>query len=88
MATKVTTWKVESHSDHTKHYSVFMWDNGSITCNCPHYTNRLAGTIGTCKHIDDALDGHFLEETNHVNVNPVQRVVIKARRAALKLVLG
>ena len=86
--TKVTTWKVSADSPNVDHYYVSLWASGAITCSCPHYVHRLAGTVGTCKHIDRALDGQFLEETNHVQPTQVQKVVTKVRRAALKVLMG
>jgi hypothetical protein len=85
---KVKTWKVRSHSNGDEHYYVSLWDNGMVTCTCPHFVHRLAGTAGVCKHIDDALDGRFIDETVHIEQTPVQKVVSKARRAVAKMVLG
>lgn len=85
---KVTTWKVQSQSNGDEHYYVSLWQSGAITCTCPHYIHRLAGTAGTCKHIDDALDGHFIEETVHIEQTPIQAFVGRVRRVAVKAILG
>lgn len=36
-------------------YCVKVVGNNAFTCNCPHYTYRLAGTSANCKHILEAL---------------------------------
>ena len=38
--------------------NVYNVDVCNKTCSCPHYTFRLQGTDGICKHITQALDIH------------------------------
>jgi len=55
-------YSIDSFNDETVSYRV---DLNSGTCSCPHYTKRLAGTSGQCKHQKAAAAHRFqqIEET-------------------------
>lgn len=44
---------VDSHTTEGTTYEVKLTATGG-SCSCPHYTKRLAGTQGICKHIKQA----------------------------------
>ena len=47
----VEKWDVPSETHPDKHYVVSKDVHGEYGCSCPHWTMRLSGTGGECKHI-------------------------------------
>ncbi|MBD3195903.1 MAG: hypothetical protein GF317_12650, partial [Candidatus Lokiarchaeota archaeon] len=48
-------WRIESHSDPNKKYTIKLQPNGRWTCTCPHHIFRKA----ICKHIKEVQRKHY-----------------------------
>jgi hypothetical protein len=54
-------YAVDSFRGEGKSYTVNL---RAMTCDCPHYTARLAGTDGQCKHLVACIDyAHAVKPT-------------------------
>lgn len=53
----VRTWTFRSESNPNKAYETILYDDGTLSCNCPGWTQRCQGGFRTCKHVRMAEAG-------------------------------
>jgi predicted nucleic acid-binding Zn finger protein len=52
MKQKANQWAEESESNPGKFYETVLWDDGSLSCNCPGWTRHVnADGSRNCRHI-------------------------------------
>ena len=87
---KIQTAFAFQSSSSAEVYQTLVYDDGSITCNCPGWTRRIVDGVRTCKHVRYVELGigrnqcvSFKDYSNGIDI-PAYPVVIQKRKSKPK----